>query len=60
MDKTMYRLDEHMSYKFSLKISAVYLEYELRKSRFPHNITGGRTDGQTKRIKVVSLLKTKI
>ena len=50
MDKTMYRLDGHMSYESSL--SAVYFEYRPKKITFPliHYLrTDGRTDGQTDR-----------
>ncbi len=45
MDRTIYRLDGHISQESSLKISDVYLEQDPRKSRFPHSIYYRQTDG---------------
>ena len=38
-DKTMYKLDAHMSWESLLKISAVFLKLQPKKSHFPHSVT---------------------
>ncbi len=43
--KNIYRIDAHMYYESTQKKLDLYLNYRLRKSHFPLNLTDGDTDG---------------